>query len=66
MTQPFGSKTATPDVAERNRVALKEHRAKIRHDPRFHTAMELVRSYGRTALKVLDDKWAAECRRMSE
>ncbi len=60
------SKTHIPDVAERNRAAIREHRAKIRQDPRFRAAMDLVRSYGRTALRVLDDKWTAECRRMNE
>jgi hypothetical protein len=66
MTQAFRSKAALADVAMRDKVALREHRAKIRRDPRFHTAMELVRSYGRIGLRVLDDKWTAECRRMSE
>jgi hypothetical protein len=57
------------DVAEarkRLRAIERNHVANARRDPRFKTAMEFVRSYGRLGLAELDRRWTREVERMEE
>lgn len=51
---------------ERDQLALREYVKRVRQDPNFKPAMELVRRFGRVAIGELDRKWKREVARMYE
>lgn len=49
---------------ERDALALREYVKRVRLDPNFGPAMELVRRFGRVAIGELERKWGREVERM--